>query len=1328
MLVEDVSDADLVRSVVAKWRSSLVEHAGGSSLADVEVLGDAVIDLTGAHPSGVAQLFAGRPTRLSNIFREAGGLMPVARRRARAVVARSAEYGQRYGVPATYLAMGVATWEAGDPSSQTDDVIALAQVTHHTPGQETPEGDAFEGSDAIGNGETASANVITHPDATDAPVDDEGQEHRDRRSDEDPDDDVEPDVQPTVVRAPVLLRPITVTPIGDGERDFELVLEPTAEINPLLARTLRSHGALLDPGALARSTFTPSGFEPDDALERLAALGEAVLGEFTLTPRVLVGAFVHPGQMLVDDLDELVSGLERHEVVAAIAGSAEATRTTLAPVPTQREGDIDPSHERGAGDLDPSQRHVLDTLGTGSHLFVDAPSGSDVAGTVAAVVAEAAASGRSVMYVPGHRRSADLVTNRLEQLGLGNLLLDVPASPDWRTVVAQRLLAAMASEAEPPVTEETEQAQDALLGARSRLSQYIEALHVVRDPWQVSAYDALQGLAAVTSARPAPSTQVRLTPSVTLAVGRERRVEITDQLERAAELGAFTAAARDTPWAGAELTTDEAARAAIQRLERLVQQTVPQLQSQVAQVSASTGLEQATTLDDWVAQLTMLSGMRGTLDVFLPEIFERAATDMVHATATKKQRVAAGIEMKWGHRRRLRKQARDTVRPGVRVADMHASLTQVAAQRAVWQQHCPRGGWPVLPAGLAAIEATAEAVRIDLDELAPVLARTRGGSALTGIPLSDLAERLGALLADREALDSLPQRTAILRGVSDSGLGELLIDLAEREVATNVVGNELELAWWSSVFEQILDQDPALAGQDSAGLDALAERFRTLDRRHVASLAGPVRAAAREYLGEALRDYRDEAEALFTELIEGRLTSVRSSTETHPHVMRRLRPCIVATPTLVPHIAPASRTIDVVILDSVQHAPVELVISALARGRQIVVIGDPRTSSGTAIAELADVLPTVRLLPRPSRRDPGLTNFLTRHGYDGVLQVSPLPRPEALVIRDLVDGRGMPDHRSGMVESTQREVERVVEVAIDHALTRPEESFGIVAGTPLHADRIREALLTEVRSNPALAPFFAGSRPEPVIVAGLPDVASLERDRIVLTLGLGRTPHGRVLHRFGRIAEPGGDAMLLGALVAARSHLHVVTCLESADLDTERLRSPGSRLLREILILVEQRNGVSDQVSLGIDGPSKGPDRLVVDLADRLWREGLIVQTDYGVVGGQRIPLVVGHPDLPGELLVAVLTDDADYVAEPSVRTRDRLAGERLASLGWSVVQVWSAAAFLDPGKEADRIRRVVDRARNARMPAQASVSATPSAPVPVVVEDFLDFEVPAGE
>jgi hypothetical protein len=111
----------------------------------------------------------------------------------------------------------------------------------------------------------------------------------------------------------------------------------------------------------------------------------------------------------------------------------------------------------------------------------------------------------------------------------------------------------------------------------------------------------------------------------------------------------------------------------------------------------------------------------------------------------------------------------------------------------------------------------------------------------------------------------------------------------------------------------------------------------------------------------------------------------------------------------------------------------------------------------------------------------------------------------------------------------------------------------------------------------------------------------------------------------------------------------------------------------------------------------------VDDLAERLWRSGLIVETGYGVGDGDRIPLVVGHPDLPGELLVAVLTDDDAYVAERSIRVRDRQIAERLERLGWVVAQVWSAAVFLDPAKETDRLRAIVQNVAEERLAADGA-------------------------
>lgn len=1272
VLVEPPSVTELVAGATGTWRAALVEAAGGSTLADVELLGDAALDLSAAHPSGIAQLFAGRETRLSNLVRE-GAALGTARRRARAVAARAATYAQQYGIAPTYLAIGVASWtEHSSPDVATDDVAAIATATRESAAARPP-----------GPGEA--------PEAPATPAA--------RR-----------------VRAPVLLRPVSLAARGTAESDYELTLEPSLEVNPVLARALRGRGALIDPGAVARSAFTGSGFDPRDAIARLTSLGSAVLDEFELVDRIVVGTFVHPGQVLVDDLDRLAPALERHEVIAALAGATEAAEALAIVLPEPVRGDRDPAVERGVGDLDPAQQHVLDVVASGTHVFVDAPADSDVTGTLAALVADAAADGRTVLYVPGHRRAALALGERLERLGLGEILLDVAPDAAWRAAAARRLMGAMTLDVDAGDPAATAELRRALVERRERLRGYVDGLHLVRQPWGASAYDAFQALARLTAARPAPRTTVRLTAHVAHSLDPDRLRAAGEELTEAARAGAFSLRPVDTPWYGAALLSDQAAADALRRADRLAGDSgLPALERRIAEVAEVTGFTAATTLATWAEQLDVLAGIRGALDVFQPLVFERSPSDMVAATASKQWRAEHDVRMGYWLRRRLRKQAKDLLRPGRPVADLHAALLDVQRQREIWQAHCPAGGWPRLPEGLASVEAEFREVQADAEALAPVLAGTPEGGDLITRPIGEVLERLRRLVAARDSLAALPERTRLVRSLNASGLGDLLDDLADRRVPADLVAAELDLAWWSTVFEQILTADPALAGYDGRTLGRLAAEYRELDVAHTTALAGPLRARAAAHVRSAMSLHTEQTEALFGELVEDRLTGLRETYERYPDVARRLRPVLAAAPMLVPQVLPAARTVDLVVLDAAAHLPVEVALPALARGRQVVVVGDRRCASGTAVRELADVLPTVPLRADASRRDPYLTAFLAAHGYGDVLSPTPLPTSVATVGHHLVDGTGMPDG-SGAVQSTRADVDQVVELVIEHALTRPDESLAVVTASAVHTAQVREAVLAQVRDSPSLAACLDGSRPEPFVVTDLTNVAGLRRDALILSLGFGRTPHGRVLHRFGPISGPGGDALLLAALGVTRHRLDLVSCFAFADIDPERLRGPGPRLLGDLLRFAERRAaGETDlAIAAGADDPAPEPsadetpvveapprhetDRLVEDLAERLWRHGLVVELDHGLPGGLHLPLAVGHPDLPGELLVAVLTDDDAYLEEPSVRVRDRQVAERLERLGWTVLRVWSAAAFLDPEAEVDRIRRALHAVADRRV------------------------------
>ena len=106
----------------------------------------------------------------------------------------------------------------------------------------------------------------------------------------------------------------------------------------------------------------------------------------------------------------------------------------------------------------------------------------------------------------------------------------------------------------------------------------------------------------------------------------------------------------------------------------------------------------------------------------------------------------------------------------------------------------------------------------------------------------------------------------------------------------------------------------------------------------VKGLSVLARAAARDAVHDRMRASDSQTQELFGEIVEGRFGTLRQAVDRYPAVARHLRPALVASPMLVPHLLPPRRTEDLVILDAVGHLPLEEVVPTLARGRQVLVV------------------------------------------------------------------------------------------------------------------------------------------------------------------------------------------------------------------------------------------------------------------------------------------------------------------------------------------------------------------------------------------------------
>jgi hypothetical protein len=1328
---QDLRAAQLGR-VFDAWTEELGVLGGVSAEVDIAALGNTVLDLTLAHPSGIAQLYAGRSTALKSLVREKAAYAR-ALVNAQAVKDKADSHAAKYGLPPTHLGLGIAFWVEEDPDRGT-------RVAR---------------------------------------------------------------------RVPVMLRPIALEATKQG---IDLQLEPTLTINPVLIELLTERGIPVDPDAMARDAVAGTSFNPAPVLEAVRAMGQAVFGDFRVKNKLIVGVFEHPGKVLAADLREARDLMMRHPVVAALAGDLEsrsqlARQTVAPPVPYDRP----PDHERGVGDLNVSQFHALDVVASGASVLLDAPAGAPVAATLAAMVADAVGSGRTVLYVSGNAAAKARVARLLRAFGLGECLQDLEPSHDWREKAVSCLVGGLTLRAPGVDADGIGQIRTALAERCVQLTGYLGALHSPLPNWGASPLDALEALAQITEQSPTTRTACQLDRAAVTALAGGAREEAKTKLRRAAELGMFKLTEDVTAWLGVDARTPERAAQLLAALDRLRQGALSRTVAHMRDVTGRTGLKESSSVAAWGEQLDMLAGVREALDKFIPEIFERSPEDMVAATATPEWRAERGIEQTRRARGRLRRQARDLIRPGLQVEDLHSALKLVQEQRDIWLRWSPTAPWPKLPVGMPQIEVEYRAARADLDLLDAALPGSR--TPLAQAPFNEVLEFLERLARDRDSLDFLPELDRFERELEGMGLGPLVEDLRARQAgpepgetgpevaaALDALALEVDFAWWSSLLSWALKDQPALAATTGEALGALVDSYRELDIAHTATKPLPIRAATVAWRDRAQETHPGQAFKLAHLEPE---TGVREALALAPDVAFRARPCILAGPVMVPQAVPLAELggppADLCIVDGADAMTPALAAAALARGTQVVVVGDaaragyPAAAPGTGVpaatdssamsarrdefsfgwgagnaetgadrpdaagtggagagglggsggaggsgaggglvgagaggaggiggmggpgtsgagggraagsggeaggvsaatpavepgasltAAAAEFLPHVMLPAECNPRDPRVTALLEERGYETLGPALPSRERGPRITWTHVDGVGQVAGNSTRIDAPLAEVEATVALVEAHAARWPDESLAVFAATETHAARLRAALEHAAKGgNQKVARALAAAEPEGFIVASAARAVGVSRDAVILAPGLAKSPRGAVLYEFGDLAGEAGAAALTDVLLAGRRRLTVVSSLTVEELDEDRLKGSGPRLFRDIV------RAASHPKALPESGPQVA-DPLFADLARRIERRGAHVTANYGPPDGPWIKLAVRPEAGPARESVAVLADDAAFMAEPSIRAKIRYWPAALERAGWRVRLTWMAPVFMEPESEARAITK----------------------------------------
>lgn len=1211
---------------INSWREQYKSQLAPSPLEDITKL-SAQLELTHAHPSGIAQLFASGKVTLQALFRDSGMLRAAGRRLDRVFEDRDNKAHEN-GVSELSLVVGVASWSG-----------------NHVP-------------------------VLTYP-----------------------------------VRV--------IRDSGKDETYATIYFSGNVRLNHALVLRLQERGVNLSEDALFDGANYESGTPETSAVfDAICASARSVFPDFDIERDIVLGCFTDSGSRFLAESAQILQALKvgnaGNTMIDAVAGDERALQELAANDRQEYSPlDVDPHGEYEVGDVDNVVRYASGLAANGVSLALDVDAGSDSASIAAAISSRCVLAGKSILYVPNVMEQQRRFRHALSANEISSLALDVSDSHLAKHVDSQLIAAVGARQS--VASSRFEQVCDELVGVKTRLNRYLGDLHGVDERWGVSAYHTMQNLAAIAMLPTHPCTHVRLDVAAARSLSGHLD-EWAQKLHQADELGEFTIKPEDTPWFGASLFNENEAVAVYQRVVDVLLKLLPAAREHVKSTVQNCGFPVPATAREWGRQVTVLKNLRRVLDVFQADIFERDLSAMIEASKPKAVRKREGTVMGFWERRRHIKEARSLLRVGAKVDDLHEALKIVAQQAAQWRTFVPHGGWPVLPPKLDEIVSTQELLDRNLVALDAVLSTTRLGADLENVEFTKLDERLQALHDDRASLDTLPGRCVIERDLRGVGLEDLVCDLRRRNVTGSALDGELHLAWWTTVFEDIVNSSAIISNQDGSAMQDASDRFVQVDTEHVRSVGPMVQQETLKRLCELLFSRSQEANQLHTTLASNSsgvtFTKLMNS---HADLLLAAKPIMVAMPSTLTMMTEFKPIVDIVILDSVEHLSNIELLSILARARQVVVIAHKNTVSSQSVNDLISVLPSVHVKSRATRRSLRLANFLENHGYGSLRHDVPVDRMQGKVKLHQVEASGVPVMSTGLIESSQREIDEVVSLIKQRATTftvvPSSYVLAVVTLTSVFRNRLGAELKALAIKDENMNRFLRHVR----LVDASESVGAAATD-VILSLCYAKTSHGRLLQQFGVLEEEGGKGILLDSLALARRNLDIVCAFKSSDMEDERLHQDGPKLLKELLIWAEQLDDSPvnptdfDEAKSEYD-QDKAEDKeeaagaraeafdssvdsfnnvLFTDLADRIRARGLCVAVNYGFDKEHSIPLVVGLPDKPFAL--AVLTDDMRFMNIESTRERHRMFAQDLEYLGWSVMNVWSVGAFVNPEKEVERV------------------------------------------
>ncbi len=1123
---------------------------------------------------------------------------------------------------------------------------------------------------------------------------------------------------PDPVHTPLLFVPARISQ-KTVKSSFTIVLEDDEVIlNPAIVEKFRRDFNLTMPAF-------PDEFD-ETALQMFFNNVRAILppgSGWEVQARVHLGNFSFAKLTLYADIARHPDLIARHKVINAIANDGGFTeRAEHVPAANELGDSVDPVKNCSILDSDSSQDNAIQYAKKGSSLVIHGPPGTGKSQCITNIIAECLALGKKVLFVAEKNAALEVVKKRLDQHGVGEFCLEIHSHKANKSDVLHQIEHSLNAQLTPQSVDLSNYEKLKIL--RTKLNDYIKTLHTPLGATKQSIY---QKLGELSKLKDLPSVDGTFVDP--LALTQEEVYAMRDSLARLAKYATELEHFADNPWLKCKAKhlqgiTKEQLGGNLRSLIDSTSEFNETLQG-YQEAYHLLPIKKVADIENYQDFLSKYNHLALELDV--KEYIRKYETEFSsifrifkssYRNFCKDVQRCFSTSHKIPMLAHLRKMQRfqETCLSTPHNEDYRGIDVEFLKLWASWRQ----------------IEKAEKAMKNMIEPTVPIQLPNLQDDTSDWIKIRIFALYWMHFLPEFDVWSTVQTLREKLKACG-------LTNFIENIVNHPLPKSPLEDTFYKTYVEQwikqaclkfpsiLTDFDVQYHLRNIASFRQLDKTCLKINEYRLCEKIFQMRPNKTSLLADAKTL---EENVLQRELHKKRnIMPLRKLFSQTISFVTAIKPCFMMSPLSVANFLPIedfAQYFDMVVFDEASQICPEDAIGAIARGKQLIVVGDehqlPPTrffnasmGDGTVGEGTDDIsydsildqcctigMPEVMLNWHYRSRKEGLIAYSNRQFYDnrldtfpdllrtGTANASTVDQLPAIEFHHIINGI----YDTGKTRKNRIEARVVAKAIVHHYQNNVENNtnftLGIVTFSQAQQEAVEEELEALYKEDPACETLVKSFADEPLFIKNIENVQGDERDFIFFSVGYGRSPHGRLILNFGPLNKTGGERRLNVAITRARYHVKIYCSFLPGEVDRKRISSTGTLLLFGYLEYAKSGKLYDPTQVIGLL-QQKFETGLEKEVYSALEQLGYGMDTEVGC-SGFNIDLAIINPKDPSRYLLGIECDGVPYSTTKTARDRDRLRHEVLEGLGWHLYHVWSLHWMSNKNEVIKQIHTLVEK------------------------------------